>query len=109
MTRATALEPETDQKGPLESQESKPAKGIRILLADSQAIYRVGMRKVFALEEEMSVVGQADSLDALHTTLKQTPADVMIVEAGLIPDATKMLPELSRLAPNTKLIVQVLE
>ena len=109
MMRATALEQETEQKGSRDFQENGPAKEIRIILADSQAIYRVGMRKVFTLEEAMTVVGQADSLDALHTTLKQTPADVMIVEAGLIPDAAAMLPELTRLAPTTKLIVQVLE
>ena len=34
-----------------ESEGSTPA--IRIILADSQAIYRVGMRKVFALEDDI--------------------------------------------------------
>lgn len=29
---------------------------IRIILADSQAIYRVGIRKVFALEDDLRVV-----------------------------------------------------
>ena len=28
---------------------------IRVILADSQAIYRVGMRKVFAIEDECSM------------------------------------------------------
>ena len=34
---------------------------VRIILADSQAIYRVGIRKVFALEDDLRVVAQADS------------------------------------------------
>ena len=36
---------------------------IRVILADSQAIYRVGIRKVFALEDDIRVVAQADSLE----------------------------------------------
>jgi hypothetical protein len=39
---------------------------IRIILADSQAIYRVGIRKVFALEDDLRVVAQADSLENLR-------------------------------------------
>ncbi len=35
---------------------------VRIILADSQAIYRVGIRKIFALEDDLRVVAQADSL-----------------------------------------------
>ena len=37
--------------------------GIRVILADSQAIYRVGMRKVFALEDDIRVVAQAETQD----------------------------------------------
>ena len=36
------------------------ANQIRVLLADSQAIYRVGMRKIFALEDDIRVVAQAE-------------------------------------------------
>ena len=39
---------------------------IRVILADSQAIYRVGIRKVFALEDDLRVVAQADSLENLR-------------------------------------------
>ena len=39
---------------------------IRIILADSQAIYRVGIRKIFALEDDIRVVAQADSLENLR-------------------------------------------
>ena len=109
MTRATTLEEVVEQKGPTELRESTPVKSIRIILADSQAIYRVGMRKVFALEDEMRVVGQAESLETLRETLQQNPADVIVIEAGLIPSASTVIPELTRLAPGIKFIVQVLE
>jgi len=48
---------------------------IRIILADSQAIYRVGIRKIFALEDDIRVVAQADSLDNLRSALERHPAD----------------------------------
>jgi len=43
--------------------------GIRVILADSQAIYRVGMRKVFALEDDIRVVAQAETLENLYAEL----------------------------------------
>ena len=38
---------------------------IRVVLADSQAIYRVGFRKILSLEDDIRVVAQADSLENL--------------------------------------------
>jgi hypothetical protein len=38
---------------------------IRVILADSQAIFRVGMSKVFAAEPDIHVIAQADSLPNL--------------------------------------------
>src|SRR5437764_12791427 len=38
-----------------------PASPVRIILADGQAIYRVGIRKIFALEDDLRVLAQAES------------------------------------------------
>ena len=54
---------------------------IRIILADSQAIYRVGIRKIFALEDDIRVVAQADSLENLRLALERQPADVVLAVA----------------------------
>ena len=79
---------------------------IRIILADSQAIYRVGIRKVFALEDDLRVVAQADSLDNLRSAIARYPSDVVLLEGGLLAGTTNVIPELLRLAPDVKLIVQ---
>jgi two-component system, NarL family, nitrate/nitrite response regulator NarL len=79
---------------------------IRIILADSQAIYRVGIRKVFALEDDLRVVAQADSLDSLRAAIERYPTDVVLLEGGLLAGTTNVIPELLRLAPEVKLIVQ---
>jgi len=53
-----------DSATPVDSEEGLQPEGqaIRIVLADSQAIYRVGMRKVFALEDDIRVIAQAETL-----------------------------------------------
>jgi len=79
---------------------------IRVVIADSQAIFRVGIRKVFALEDDIRVVAQADSLDNLRSALERYPTDVVLVEGTLLTGATNTIPELLKLAPEMKLIVQ---
>jgi len=81
---------------------------IRIILADSQAIYRVGIRKIFALEDDIRVVAQADSLDNLRSALERHPADVVLLEGGLLSGTANVIPELLCMAPDVKLIVQSL-
>jgi DNA-binding NarL/FixJ family response regulator len=86
-----------------------PEEGIRVILADSQAIYRVGMRKVFALEDDIRVVAQAETLLNLYAALQRFPADIVVLEGQLISGVVDAVPELIRRAPHAKLIVQVVE
>jgi DNA-binding NarL/FixJ family response regulator len=83
--------------------------GIRVILADSQAIYRVGMRKVFALEDDIRVVAQAETLENLYAALQRFPTDVVVLEGQLIAGTVDAIPQFVRRAPNAKLIVQVSE
>ena len=85
------------------------AEGIRVILADSQAIYRVGLRKVFALEDDIRVVAQAETLQNLYAALQRFPADIVVLEGQLITGIVDAIPELVRRAPHAKLIVQVAE
>jgi two-component system, NarL family, nitrate/nitrite response regulator NarL len=79
---------------------------IRVILADSQAIYRVGISKIIALEDDIRVVAQADSLEQLRTAIERHPADVVLVEGELLTGAASSIPELLRIKPDIKLIVQ---
>jgi DNA-binding NarL/FixJ family response regulator len=81
---------------------------VRIILADSQAIYRVGIRKIFALEDDIRVVAQADSLENLRAALERQPADVVLIEGGLLTGAPSAIPDVLRIAPDVKLIVQAI-
>jgi DNA-binding NarL/FixJ family response regulator len=85
------------------------APGIRVILADSQAIYRVGMKKVFALEDDIRVVAQTETLTNLYAALERYPTDVVLLEGQLIAGTIDAIPDLIRRAPNAKLIVQVMD
>lgn len=88
---------------------TEEAAGIRILLADSQAIYRVGIRKVFAVEDDMRVVAQAENYPGLLAALERFPSDIVLLEGGMISGIPEAIPDMIHRAPNVKLIVQVSE
>jgi len=79
---------------------------IRIILADSQAIYRVGIRKIFALEDDLRVVAQADSLENLRAAIERYPSDVVLLEGALLTGSASAVSDLLRTAPHVKLIIQ---
>ncbi|HTU50264.1 MAG TPA: response regulator transcription factor [Acidobacteriaceae bacterium] len=96
--------PEKSSSGPTEE-----AAGIRILLADSQAIYRVGIRKIFAVEDDMRVVAQAENYPGLLAALERYPSDIVLLDGGMISGQAEAIPDMLKRAPNAKLIVQVSE
>ena len=84
---------------------AKPG-AVRIILADSQAIYRVGIRKIFALEDDLRVVAQADSLENLRAAIERYPTDIVLLEGALLAGTANAIPEILRVAPEVKLIIQ---
>jgi len=79
---------------------------VRIIVADSEAIFRVGMGKIFALEKDLEVVAQTDTLAQTLSAVSDTPAEVVLFEAGLSanpPDAVSDV--IRRAQPDTKIIV----
>ena len=101
------MEPDETSDGEVLDGPVKPGT-IRVVLADSQAIYRVGIRKIFGLEDEIRVVAQANSLENLRLAIERHPADVVLVEGEFFTGAMSSIPELLRIAPDIKLIVQTL-
>ncbi len=89
--------------------EETSVHSIRVILADSQAIYRVGMRKVFAVEDDIRVVAQTETLENLYSALERFPEGVVILEGQMIPDLATMIPDIVERAPKSKFIVQVAE
>ncbi len=67
------------------------------------------MKKIFAIEDDIRVVAQVESLPHLYAALQRFPTDVVLMEGQLIAGTIDAVPELVRQAPDAKLIVQVIE
>jgi DNA-binding NarL/FixJ family response regulator len=78
---------------------------IRVILADTQAIFRAGLRKIFALEDDIRVVGQAETLPQTQSAVTKFSADILIFESALAPNPVEAITELLRLAPQLKVVV----
>ena len=81
------------------------ARLIRVILADSQAIFRAGLRKIFALEDDIRVVGQAETLPQTQSAVTKFSADVLIFESALAANPIEAVMELLRQAPEIKIVV----
>ncbi|HUA14852.1 MAG TPA: response regulator transcription factor [Verrucomicrobiae bacterium] len=78
---------------------------VRVIVADTQAIFRAGLRKVFALEDDIRVVGQAETLPQAQSAAKKFSADVMIFEAALAPNPVDAVADLLRQNPQIRIVV----
>jgi DNA-binding NarL/FixJ family response regulator len=79
---------------------------IRIILADSQAVYRVGTQKIIAFEDDIRVILQVDTLAGLRAAIQRFPTEVILLDGNLISGSVDAIPDLVRLAPQLKIIVQ---
>jgi len=82
---------------------------IRVIVADTQAIFRAGLRKIFALEDDIRVVGQAESLDQTVAAIQKFSADVVIFEAALTPNPADAVSDLLRQSATCRLVVVLQE
>ena len=87
------------------AQDSQGKAFTRVIVADSQTIFRVGLRKIFALEDDIRVVGQAESYGQTIAALAKFSADVILFETTLAAEPAEAISELMRRAPSSKLVV----
>jgi DNA-binding NarL/FixJ family response regulator len=96
--------------GPGEVYQPEDGKGtIRVILADTQAIFRAGLRKIFALEDDIRVVAQAESLDQTVTAIQKFSADIVIFEAALATDPADAVSDLLRHSASCRLVIVLQE
>src|SRR6266496_1405752 len=93
-----------------ESGPREDGKGtIRVIFADTQAFFRAGLRKVFALEDDIRVVGQAETLPQVLSAIQKFSADILILEAALTPNPVEAVADLLRQKTPCRLVVVLQE
>jgi DNA-binding NarL/FixJ family response regulator len=62
----------------------------KIILADSQAIFRAGTAKVLATDEDMRIIAQCTDIDRMHHAITTFPGSVVLFASSLRPDLTRL-------------------
>lgn len=78
------------------SQEHDSSTSIRLIVADTEPIFRVGIRKVFALEDDIRVVGQAETLGQTISALAKFPSDVLLFGTMISPNPQEAISEIMK-------------
>ncbi|MGD0938165.1 MAG: response regulator transcription factor [Terracidiphilus sp.] len=62
----------------------------KIILADSQAIFRAGTAKVLAMDEDVRIIAQCTDLDRMQHAVTTFPGSIVVFAASLRPDMEKL-------------------
>lgn len=83
-----------------------PEQQIRILLADDHTLFRQGLRRIFELEDDLVVIGEAVSgLDVVEQVMELRP-DVVIMDINM-PDFSGVVAteRLKKFIPKVKILI----
>jgi len=76
---------------------------LKIILADNQAIFRTGVAKVLAVEDDLRIVAQADNSEKMMMALEKFHASVMIFGSDMNANLQQLVETARRL--KTKLVL----
>src|ERR1700690_1194183 len=62
----------------------------KVILADSQAIFRAGTAKVLAMDEDLRIIAQCTDLERMDHAVTKSPNSIVLFLASLQPDFTRL-------------------
>jgi DNA-binding NarL/FixJ family response regulator len=62
----------------------------KIILADSQAIFRAGTAKVLAMDEELRIIAQCTDLERMNHAIATFPGSIVLFAASLRPELPRL-------------------
>ena len=62
----------------------------KIILADSQAIFRAGTAKVLAMDEDLRIIAQCTDLERMQHAITTFPGSIVLFASSLRPDLTRL-------------------
>jgi len=86
-------------------QEDSTANRIKVILADSQAIFRVGISKILTAERDIRVVAEAQTLSETFNAVSKLQADVLLFESNVSPTPVDAVRELAKQDACLKIVV----
>ncbi|HEV2214868.1 MAG TPA: response regulator transcription factor [Terracidiphilus sp.] len=62
----------------------------KVILADSQAIFRAGTAKVLAMDEDLRIIAQCTDLERMMHAITTFPGSIVVFAASLRPDMIRL-------------------
>lgn len=62
----------------------------KVILADSQAIFRAGTAKVLAMEDDFRIIAQCTDLDRMFHAVSTFPGSILLFAASMRPDLVRV-------------------
>ena len=87
-----------------ESEVAAPG-AIRVIVADSEPIFRVGVRRICAVEDDIRIVAQVESAANALTAVGRYEADLILFESGLSDSPREAVSNLLAVAPSLKIVL----
>jgi DNA-binding NarL/FixJ family response regulator len=85
---------------------STPKRKVRILVADREGVFRIGLKRVFAVEDDLRVVAQADDPAQVPGLAKKFKPDLVFVQAEMLgPDPADFISRARQAWPGGKIII----
>lgn len=79
---------------------------IRLLIADDHHIVREGLKKILAFEDDLSIVGEAESAEVLLSMVGELKPDVLLLDISMPGrSGLDVLPDVRRISPTTRILV----
>jgi two-component system, NarL family, nitrate/nitrite response regulator NarL len=92
----------------MKARHSRPcrAKRIRILIADREEVFRIGLQRLFGAEDDLRVVAQAeDSVQVAHLAGQFKP-DLLFVQAEIAVEGLgDLVAEVRHASPSSKIVI----
>ena len=86
--------------------EAPKPKRIRILLADREEVFRLGIRQLFSLEDDLRVVAQAATSEQVVALAERFRPHLLMVQAEIVDEPPgDFTAQVRRASPQSKLVI----
>jgi two-component system nitrate/nitrite response regulator NarL len=83
-------------------------KRFRILIADQEGIFRLGLRKLFGVEDDLQVVAQADSASQVSGLAEKFKPDLFFLQSDMLgPDPAEFVARLRHVWAGGRVVVVI--
>jgi DNA-binding NarL/FixJ family response regulator len=86
--------------------QARRAKKIRVLLADREEVFRLGVRQLFALEDDLRAVAQATTSEQAVSLAERFRPHVLMVQGEIAAEHPgNFMEQIRRVSPRSKLVI----